>query len=211
MSGASDSTGAPDASSPGATPAAAPRRTLWQRVRAVLALEFSQVRLQLLLLSVLCWPLPRGACGPLRARLFRLAGFKVGPRCSILGLPHINGGGGPLGPNLVLGAGCVLEWGCVLEVGEKLTLGDGVRLGPEVLILTTTHELGNKGHRAGPLVRKPVTLGSGASLGARAIVLPGVTIGEGAQILAGSVVNKDVPARTRWGGIPARLLGPVEP
>jgi acetyltransferase-like isoleucine patch superfamily enzyme len=174
-------------------------------------LEVGQVRLLLLFLTILCLPLPRGAWGALRAGIFRLVGFKVGAGTRVLGLPHINGGDGALTPFLVMGERCEVGWGCVLEIGEKLTLGDGVVLGPEVLILTTTHELGPKEHRAGPLVRKPVSIGAGASLGARAIVLPGVTIGEGAQILAGSVLNKDVPARTRWGGIPAKQLGPVEP
>jgi acetyltransferase-like isoleucine patch superfamily enzyme len=184
---------------------------LGARLRNALALEFSQLRPQLVLLSLLALPIPRGSGGALRAALLRLVGFTVGAGTRVQGLPSISGGAERLSPNLVLGAACEVSWGCVLEIGEKLTLGDGVRLGVEVLILTTTHELGPKESRAGPLQRKPVTVGSGASLGARSIVLPGVTIGEGAQILAGSVVNKDVPARTRWGGIPAKLLGPVEP
>jgi acetyltransferase-like isoleucine patch superfamily enzyme len=177
----------------------------------LLNLEFSLLRPRLVLLGLLSLPLPRGACGTLRASLLRLFGFAVGAGTRVLGPPDITGGAPRLEPNLVIGAGCELSWGCVLEIGEKLTLGDRVRLGPEVMILTTTHELGLKEHRAGKLISKPVTISSGAALGARSIVLPGVTIGEGAQIVAGSVVNKDVPPKTRWGGIPAKLLGPIDP
>jgi acetyltransferase-like isoleucine patch superfamily enzyme len=109
----------------------------------------------------------------------------------------------------VIGAGCTIGRDCVLEVGERITLGDGVSLGPEVLIITTTHELGPREHRAGAQVRKPVAVGDGVSIGARAVILPGVSIGEGADILAGAVVSKDVPPRTRAGGVPARMIGPV--
>ena len=186
-------------------------RSFWSRVRNAFLLEFGSLRPRLVLLSLLALPLPRGTCGKLRAQLLRFTGFALGSGTQVLGLPHLTGGSGQLGPNLVIGSDCELEWGCLLELGERLTIGDHVRLGPEVLILTTTHELGPKEHRAGPLVRKPVTVSSGASIGARAVLLPGVTIGEGAQVLAGSVVNKDVPPRARWGGIPAKPLGTVGP
>jgi len=45
------------------------------------------------------------------------------------------------------------------------------------------------------------------SIGANAIVLPGVTIGDGAVIAAGAIVTKDVPANTIVGGVPAKKLG----
>jgi acetyltransferase-like isoleucine patch superfamily enzyme len=141
----------------------------------------------------------------------RAMGFAVGPGTSVLGMPRLTGADAPLQDNLRIGAECTIGPGCLIEVGEKLTLGDRVRLGTEVLIITTTHELGPKEHRAGPLTRRPVTIGEGAIIGARAILLPGVNVGAGAQVLAGSVVNKDVAPGTRAGGIPAKPLGPVEP
>jgi maltose O-acetyltransferase len=186
-------------------------RSLASRVRDLLSVQFGLLRPRVLLVGLLEAPLPRGLFGELRASLLRLLGSEVGPGTLLLGMPTLTGGERPLGPNLAIGAGCEIAEECSLELGEKLTLGAGVRLGPGVLILTTTHELGPKEHRAGPLVSKPVIIESGASVGARAIVLPGVTIGEGSQLLAGSVLNKDMPPRTRWGGIPAKQLGPVEP
>ena len=69
--------------------------------------------------------------------------------------------------------------------------------------MTSTHELGPREHRAGPIVKTPVVIEAGALLGARAIILPGVTIGAGAVVNPGAVVNKDVTPHTRVGGAPA--------
>lgn len=53
----------------------------------------------------------------------------------------------------------------------------------------------------------PIKIGSDAWLGCKVVVLPGVTIGDGAVIAAGAVVNKNVPAYEIWGGVPAHKLG----
>lgn len=76
----------------------------------------------------------------------------------------------------------------------------------QVLILTTSHEIGPQGQRAAALEARPVCIGSGAWLGARCTILPGVTIGAGAIIAAGAVVSRDVPANTMVAGIPARVI-----
>jgi maltose O-acetyltransferase len=76
------------------------------------------------------------------------------------------------------------------------------------MILTTSHKLGPSSHRAGPHDLLPVKIGDGAWIGARATILPGVTVGEGAVISAGSVVNKNVPANSIVAGAPARVVVP---
>lgn len=52
----------------------------------------------------------------------------------------------------------------------------------------------------------PVTIGAGASVGAKVLVLPGVTIGDGAVVGGGSVVTRDVPAGEFWAGVPAKRV-----
>lgn len=70
-----------------------------------------------------------------------------------------------------------------------ITIEDDVMIGPEVALITANHDL--KDTRI--LIFKPITIKKGAWLGARAMVMPGVTIGEGAIVAGGAVVTKDVP------------------
>ena len=60
------------------------------------------------------------------------------------------------------------------------------------------------------MIPKPIILGKNVWVGASAIFLPGVTVGDGAIVAAGAVVNHDVPARTIVGGVPARVLKTIE-
>jgi len=153
--------------------------------------------------------LPRHEAQKTRARLFSLAGFRVGEGTRVAGAPRINGGP-KLFSNLVIGRECAIETDCVFDLEERITIGDRVTLSPGVMILTSTHELDIREHRAGPVQLAPVSIGDGAWLGARAIILPGVTIGAGSIVNAGAVVNKDVPAQTRVGGTPAIRIEALE-
>jgi maltose O-acetyltransferase len=141
----------------------------------------------------------------LRGRLLEGAGFTIGEGTVIHGVPRITGSTG-LEQHLHIGRDCVIELECTFDLQERITLEDRVTLGHQVMILTSSHELGPPEHRAGKVTRAPVTIKQGAWLGPRCIVLPGVTIGEGAIVAAGSLVNKDVAANTRVGGTPARQL-----
>ena len=149
-----------------------------------------------------------------RAQLLRNAGFPIGDGTVVHGMPRITGS--PAGEqgdsdpglfgHLAVGRDCVLEPETVLDLEQRITIGDNVMIGAQVMILTSTHELGPREHRAGLLTRSPVTIGDGVWIGARSVLLPGVTIGDGAVVDAGSVVNKDVPPNARFGGIPAKKL-----
>jgi acetyltransferase-like isoleucine patch superfamily enzyme len=61
-----------------------------------------------------------------------------------------------------------------------------------------------------PYVKKPVMLKKGCCIGMGSIIMPGVSIGEGSVIAAGSVVTKDVPAWTIAGGNPAKVLREIK-
>ena len=114
-------------------------------------------------------------------------------------------------PTCRLGSHCLIDVGCAFELGDNVTIGDRVTLGYQVIIITTTHELGPREHRAGPLVRNPVHVEDGALIGARCVILPGVTVGVGAIVDPGSVVNMNVPPNARVRGIPARQVEELAP
>ncbi len=177
-----------------------------KRLRVLLHEETFGIHPRLIALNAVAGLLPRHEAVRARARLYSMAGFRVGPGTRIAAPPKINGGSA-LFSNLVIGADCSIEVDCVLDLEERITIGDRVTISPGVMILTSTHELDIREHRAGAVQRLPVSVGDGAWLGARCTILPGVNIGEGAIVNPGSVVNKHVPAHTRVGGIPATQLG----
>ena len=182
-----------------------PKPTGWRKAIALLREETIGIHPRLIALNTAARALPRHQAMETRAKLFSLVGFRIGEGTRIAAMPRINGGPG-LVSNLIVGQACTIEAECVLDLSERLTIDDRVTLSPEMMILTSTHELDIREHRAGPVQMAPVTIGEGAWLGARAIILPGVTIGAGAVVDAGAVVNKDVAPQTRVGGIPAVQL-----
>lgn len=111
---------------------------------------------------------------------------------------------------LRVGRGTWIGQGCFLHAGGGIDIGEIVGIGPKVSILTSTHEEPPPGDErpimAGPLQFRPVRLLDGCDIGVGAIILPGVTIGRGAQVGAGAVVTRDVPDRAVVVGNPARLL-----
>ena len=83
-------------------------------------------------------------------------------------------------------------------------------MGPDVLVFTSNHESGRTDipmRLQGNGATKQVTICSDVWIGARVIILPGVSIGEGAVIGAGAVVTKDVPGYAVVGGVPAKIVG----
>jgi maltose O-acetyltransferase len=179
-----------------------PKLTRWQKFLALIHEETVGVHPRLIALNLVTGLLPRHQAALTRARLFSIAGFRVGDGTRFQASPRLNGSTG-LFSNLVIGSDCSIDAECVFDLAERITIGDRVTIGPGVMILTSTHELDIREHRAGPLQLAPVNIGDGAWLGARAVILPGVTIGAGAVVNPGAVVNKDVPSQTRVGGAPA--------
>jgi len=182
-----------------------PKPTGWRRVKTLLHEETFGIHPRLIALNTVVGFLPRHHAMQARARLFSLAGFQIGEGTRIAAAPKINGGD-TLFSNLVIGKNCTIEVDCVLDLEERIVIGDRVTLSPGVMILTSTHELDIREHRAGAVQRLPVEIGDGVWLGARCVILPGVKVGAGAIVNPGSVVNKDVTAQTRVGGSPATQL-----
>ncbi|KAJ1962321.1 hypothetical protein IWQ62_003569 [Dispira parvispora] len=85
-------------------------------------------------------------------------------------------------------------------------IGDNVWLGPQVHIYAVTHPLAAKSRSQYWIQAKPVTINDHVWVGGNSVIMPGVTIGEGAVVGAGSVVTKDVPPFTLALGNPARVV-----
>ena len=94
---------------------------------------------------------------------------------------------------------------CNIYCNDKVTIGDGCAIGEGVLIRDNDgHTIIKDGFATGN--HAPINIGKKVWIGARAIILKGVTIGDGAVIAAGAVVVKDVPASALVGGNPARVI-----
>ena len=125
-------------------------------------------------------------------------------------------------PGAQIGNSCNICCGCFIEndvvLGDNVTvkngvsLYDGVRLESDVFVgpnaTFTNDPLPRSGRR--PAIFLPTVVRRGASIGANATLLPGITIGEGALVAAGSVVTRDVPAGAVVMGNPARIKNSVK-
>lgn len=149
--------------------------------------------------------LPPMSWRSLRTRMLRLGGWQIGSGTVLFGVPTIYGRG-PILDRLTIGTGCIVNFGSTFELNDSIRIGSGVSIGHQVLFLTTTHEVEGARGRAGRLVSAPVVVGDGAWVGARSIVLPGVTIGCGSIVGAGTVVTRDVPPNVLWAGSPGRVV-----
>ncbi|MBN1972687.1 MAG: hypothetical protein JW787_03555 [Sedimentisphaerales bacterium] len=94
------------------------------------------------------------------------------------------------------------------RVCGNVTIGNNVMMGPDVIILTRKHEFEKTDIpmiEQGRAPEMPVTIGDDVWIGTRSIILPGVSIGTGAIIGAGSIVTKDVPDYAIACGNPAQV------
>ena len=113
-----------------------------------------------------------------------------------------------------------MDYGFNIHIGESffanahttwldvapIYIGDHVKIGPNVQIITVNHPLDPIERRSGIEQGQPISIKDDVWIGAGAIILPGVTIGKGATIAAGSIVTKDVAPRTVVGGNPATVI-----
>lgn len=105
---------------------------------------------------------------------------------------------------LIIGDRTFINYGVDIAATGLVSIGADCLIGTHVSIIDNDfHGLADRLQMPSP---KPVTIGDNVWIGNRAIILPGVTIGDGAVVGAGSVVTRDVPARTVVAGNPARVL-----
>lgn len=138
-----------------------------------------------------------------RRFFYRLSGVKIGKGSSLhMGIRFYNP------QNIEIGEDSIIGEGTVLDGRGKLTIGNHVDIATEVMIYNAEHDV-NAEHFASveSVTIEPVVIEDYVFIGARAIILPGVTVKKGAVVGAGGVVTKDVEENTIVGGVPARPIG----
>jgi acetyltransferase-like isoleucine patch superfamily enzyme len=108
------------------------------------------------------------------------------------------------GKNLKIGKNVFFNAGCKIQDQGGITIEDGTLIGHSTVLATLNHSMSPE-HR-GNLLPSPIHIGKNVWIGANATICPGVSIGDGAVIAAGTVVNRDVDANTVVGGVPARVI-----
>lgn len=141
--------------------------------------------------------------GSRRFRQF-CAGLILGDRCG--GWVDIEKGV-RFGEGLTIGHGSGI--GADSVIPSEVVIGDHVMMGPQVMMFTANHRTDRldipMGHQGWTAPEK-IVIGNDVWIGARVIILPGVHIGNGCVIGAGSVVTKDVPDYEIWAGNPAHKI-----
>jgi acetyltransferase-like isoleucine patch superfamily enzyme len=110
------------------------------------------------------------------------------------------------GYNVTVGDNFFLNVNGKLMDSGKITIGNNVFIAPNVCIITEEHAMDVEQRLAGLEYTYPVTIGDNVWICAGAIILPGVTIGEGRVIGAGSVVTKNIPPKSLAVGNPCKVI-----
>lgn len=126
----------------------------------------------------------------------------IGESCAIRAPIYVD-----YGVNIFVGDRVFINYGCVLLDVCRIDIGAGSQIGPAVQIVTADHPRDPAERAAGLEMGKPIRIGENVWIGAQAVILPGVSIGNGAIVGAGSIVTRDVAANATVVGNPARSPG----
>jgi len=152
------------------------------------------------LINIILSLLPPSRLFAARAAFLRLAGIEMHRSVKFCGRGWIYGQG-----RLIIGEGTWLSPGVVFytHLEAEIQIGEQCDLGPGIEFIVGSHEVGTGERRAGNGTARAIVVGNGCWVGAKTVILGGVTIGDGAIIAAGAVVTRDVPAHTLVAGVPA--------
>lgn len=112
------------------------------------------------------------------------------------------------GKNIHFGENVFVNASVHMQDQGGLYLGDRAFIGHQVVFATLDHDLNPS--KRNDLYPAPIVLKNDVWIGSNAVILKGVTIGEGSVVAAGSVVTKDVPANVVVGGNPARVIKEIK-
>lgn len=143
-------------------------------------------------------PTPRWCLNGWRCFLLRAFGAKIGRGC------RVQGGAEIWQPwNLALGDHCWIDGGAKLYTVDKISFGSNCVVSAGAFVCTAQHDVTSPIFE---LTTAPIVIGDCAWIASYSIILPGVTLGEGAVVAAGAVVTKDVEPWTVVGGNPAKFI-----
>lgn len=133
-----------------------------------------------------------------RKMLYRSMGMKIGRNSTVyMGAEVRHPAAITVGDNTIIGHDAILDGRHGIHIGNNVNFSTGV------WIWTVQHDHNDPDFRD---VGGPVVIGDNAWVSCRTVILPGVTIGEGAVVAAGAVVTKDVQPYTVVGGVPAKKI-----
>lgn len=145
-----------------------------------------------------------------RQRILQELLSEIGEGTSLLGPIRFH-----YGCHTSIGHDCFMNFNFTVQDDAKVTIGSHCCFGPNVTLVTPLHPMLPE-ERRGIVCKdgeerflcyaKPIVIGDDCWFGANVVVCPGVTIGNGCVIGAGSVVTKDIPDRTFAAGVPAKVI-----
>jgi acetyltransferase-like isoleucine patch superfamily enzyme len=146
--------------------------------------------------------LPKTRCYRLKSAIWRAAGVDICSTARLVSSVRIwTSGPVTIGSDAFLGHEVLIVGG-----DAPVRIGASCDLAPRVLLVTGTHLDGGAERAAGPGLSLPISIGTGAWIGAATTVLGGVSIGKGTVIGAGSLVKKSIPAQVIAVGVPCAMI-----
>lgn len=144
----------------------------------------------------------RPSQGELRQQILKEMFAEIGEGCYIEPPLRANWGG----KHVHFGKHVYANFNLTLVDDTHIYIGDHTMIAPNVIIATAAHPLQAELREKNMQFNKPVKIGKRCWLGAGAVVLPGVTIGDDTVIGAGSVVTKDIPSGVVAVGNPCKVI-----
>ena len=149
-----------------------------------------------LLISIALWG---GVSSALRKKILNFFGHKI---TAIYADCQIGRGPG----HIFMEEGSYCNANCFFDLNDDIYIGSNVSIGMHCTFITTSHNIGSSTKRAGKTICSPIKIGDGSWIGGCCTILPGVTIGNGVVVGAGSLSTTDLEANGLYLGRPAKLI-----
>ncbi len=170
------------------------------KVRRLVGLNLIRLRAYLVLVVGSLLPDDDLSSKVLRPALLRACGATIGRHVYIGGrlrATHVR---------LTVGDNVIIAPECYFDLAARVTIESRVGIGYGTTFVTGGHLIAGEWRREGRSAPRPITIKAGSWVGAKSVLLPGITVGPGSVVAAGSVVTRSVAPNTLVGGAPARLI-----